>query len=240
MKMKVLVLITVAVVVAASPAWALTIVDSKHDLSSGSSATTKSNVNEICVFCHTPHSANQTVAPLWNRLQDTTSTFTPYTSSTMGVSPGQPSGVSLACLSCHDGQLGLDQLYNYPNDTSYDTMGEITFSGDVTGSDPEKLATDADGYMGTDLSDDHPVSFVYNTAYTADTTGLRTAVAGNPVTVDNASVKVNLSGNSIATATLECSSCHDPHDNANEPFLVMDNSPSSGDGSPLCLTCHNK
>jgi len=34
---------------------------------------------------------------------------------------------------------------------------------------------------------------------------------------------------------VECSSCHDPHDNTYGSFLVEDNS-----GSALCLRCHVK
>lgn len=35
--------------------------------------------------------------------------------------------------------------------------------------------------------------------------------------------------------TVECSSCHDPHDTTNTPFLVVSNS-----GSAICLGCHIK
>jgi predicted CXXCH cytochrome family protein len=37
------------------------------------------------------------------------------------------------------------------------------------------------------------------------------------------------------SAFVWCSSCHDVHDNANQPFLVMANT-----GSALCLGCHDK
>ena len=34
---------------------------------------------------------------------------------------------------------------------------------------------------------------------------------------------------------VQCASCHDPHNNVNEPFLTKTN-----DGSQLCFTCHLK
>ena len=36
-------------------------------------------------------------------------------------------------------------------------------------------------------------------------------------------------------AKLQCASCHDPHDDSNPSFLVIDNT-----GSDLCQTCHTK
>ncbi|HAK60301.1 MAG TPA: hypothetical protein DCO77_07935, partial [Nitrospiraceae bacterium] len=52
---------------------ALTIKNSKHDLSTGSTGATikaaaAGGTSRVCVFCHTPHSANpDALAPLWNR-----------------------------------------------------------------------------------------------------------------------------------------------------------------------------
>ena len=209
MKGKVILVVAVALI-AASPVWALSIVNSKHDLSSESDEDVHSNVNEICVFCHTPHSANQTIAPLWNRSQST-STFTPYTSSTLDVEVSAPTGSSLACLSCHDGSIALDQLANFSLSgpgTAY-TAGTITFTSDTNRLTNEKLDADAPGYMGTSLTDDHPVSLD----------------------------EVELVGSG---GTMECSTCHDAHDDQYGAFLVMDNSPASGTGSPLCLACHIK
>jgi hypothetical protein len=76
--------------------------------------------SEVCVFCHTPHGAAPNVqggAPLWNRKTHLSGNFTPYSAPNFdaaGQTPGQPKGVSLACLSCHDGVIGLDALINAP------------------------------------------------------------------------------------------------------------------------------
>ncbi len=78
---------------------------------------------EVCIFCHTPHGGRsnvggvQGIAPLWNRRLPNSMAFTPYNSphfdaqDLMGV-PGRPKGVSLACLSCHDGAVAFDALIN--------------------------------------------------------------------------------------------------------------------------------
>ncbi|MBI5275191.1 MAG: cytochrome c3 family protein [Burkholderiales bacterium] len=77
---------------------------------------------EVCVYCHAPHGANANVAlPLWNRTMKAT-TYTTYaqlgTSSwTQPVS--QPGPNSLACLSCHDGQVAVDSIINMPGSGGY-------------------------------------------------------------------------------------------------------------------------
>ena len=74
----------------------------KHNLSSGGPGTRKAATEtEICIFCHAPHNTSP-AGQLWNRRLPT-STYTPYTSSTLKSVPGQPNGASLLCLSCHDG-----------------------------------------------------------------------------------------------------------------------------------------
>lgn len=78
---------------------------------------------EVCIFCHTPHGARSNVggaagmAPLWNRRLSDPMSFMPYTSPNYDAqdmlgAPGRPKGVSLACLSCHDGAVAFDALIN--------------------------------------------------------------------------------------------------------------------------------
>ena len=70
---------------------------------------------QVCVFCHTPHGSQSSSivggAPLWNRAI-ASSSYTTYSSPHFDSSAGQPQGVSLACLSCHDGAIALDALIN--------------------------------------------------------------------------------------------------------------------------------
>lgn len=111
------------------------IVGSDHDLSSGIGQ------GQVCVPCHTPHDAyayNNTVEMvLWNH-EETTQTFTMYT--TLSGNTGTPDGSSLLCLSCHDGVTAID---NYGGNTGGSTV--------MTG--PHVI--------GTDLSDDHPIGIEY-------------------------------------------------------------------------------
>ena len=82
------------------------IVDTVHNLSTSGPGTIKAvSEDRVCVFCHTPHNASA-AAQLWNRA-DPAGPHTPYTSSTMNAAPGQPTGSSRLCLSCHDGTIAL-------------------------------------------------------------------------------------------------------------------------------------
>jgi predicted CXXCH cytochrome family protein len=167
---------------------------------------------EICVACHTPHNADTTVpeAPLWNHAL-TTSVFTVYSSvtGTLDATVGQPDGISKLCLSCHDGSVALDSFGG--------NTGTIFIGGPAN--------------LGTDLTDDHPISFTYDTAL-ATTDGelhdpaVATTVLGGTIDADL------LSG-----GKMQCSSCHDVH-NTNvqaDPLLVITTASST-----LCLTCHDK
>ena len=85
-------------------------VNSPHNLSaSGPGSIRASNETEVCIFCHTPHNATP-VSPLWNRNLPTSRlhAFTPATRS--HAVPGQPTGSSKLCLSCHDGTIALGSV----------------------------------------------------------------------------------------------------------------------------------
>ncbi|MFQ5570410.1 MAG: cytochrome c3 family protein [Rhodothermales bacterium] len=124
-------------------------------------------------------------------------TFETYSSGTLEAHVDQPTGISLVCLSCHDGTMGTDHTVTDP--------------------------------LGTDLRNDHPISFTYDAFLALTDTGLR-----NPSTTPGSR------GGTIATDNLEagrmeCTSCHNVHDNTNGNFLIENNS-----GSRLCFRCHAK
>ncbi len=79
------------------------------------------------------------------------------------------------------------------------------------------------GIKRTDLSDGHPISFSYDSILVDSNDELE-----NPKELTQ---QVRLD----STGKIQCTSCHDPHDDTNGKFLVMDNS-STG----LCVTCHKK
>ena len=184
----------------------VSIVNSKHNLSVSSPGTvhaTTATETEICVFCHTPHGAT-TDGPLWNH-QMSTATYKPYSSPTLKAVVGQPNGSSRLCLSCHDGTVALGLVGS--------RAGGIVMNNSKM---PPGLNN-----VGTDLSGDHPVSFTYNATLAAAKGNLRDPNALPPeVTLDR-------------NGQLQCTSCHDPHNDQYGKFLVMDNT-----GSKLCTSCH--
>lgn len=209
----------VSVMMAAQIAKAAGIATSKHNLRSDASNTNtikSNNVDEICVFCHTPH-AGDTAAPLWNRTNPAGTSFTQYTSLTLTATVGKPAGVSLACLSCHDGVTAFDALINKPGSGAGTTP---TFTGLTAGKMPAGVTN-----LGTDLTNDHPVSFTYDAALATSDGGL----------VSPASASLVVAGIPLYGSKVECASCHNVHDNANAPFLRVANA-----GSALCLKCHVK
>lgn len=166
---------------------------------------------EICIVCHTPHNSKPIAgAPLWNRT-DTTAVFSLYSSPSLLSTPGQPSGPTRLCLGCHDGTVALENFGG--------TTGGTNF---VTGW----------GLIGTNLSNDHPVSIVYDTAL---------ASASNGRLRDPAATQSGLGGtiqlDMLRSGKLECVSCHNPHGGVNNNGYMLLKWPAD---PPLCLTCHNK
>lgn len=273
-------LLAAAVTALALPGIALaaSVVGSRHDLSSGNpnvsavkvtgDGGTGFDTTQTCVFCHTPHgsqSRDTVDAPLWNR-GITSAAYQPYQSPTLdsgsgGVAP-TPGGVSLACLSCHDGTVALDLLVNRPgvggwrDPTADATLGgnanRIGFVFNRVNTNNTFPTTDEAGdanvrLLGTDLRNDHPVSIVYPTISGTDpkfnapgaTRGTGTAQLdwfdsdSNGILADS---EVRLYGTKV-----ECASCHNPHGtddgsgSAYPSFLR-----TSMAGSALCTTCHIK
>ena len=102
MKRTIVVAVALAFVLLSAGAALAGIAGSKHDMRSWVTGETL-GYNEVCVYCHTPHSSS-TAAQLWNRTNGTTLSYTVYTSSTMNAAPGQPGAGSKLCLSCQIGR----------------------------------------------------------------------------------------------------------------------------------------
>ncbi len=182
------------------------VVDTLHNLStSGPGEVRAESEEQICIFCHAPHNTSG-VAPLWNR-EAPLSNYTIYRSSTFDADPGQPTGSSKLCLSCHDGTIALGRVLSRADRIR------------MVGSDfmPAGLSN-----LGTDLSDDHPVSFHYTTGLAASDRQLE-----SPDTLP-AEVKLDRSGQ------FQCTTCHDPHHNRFRMFLTMTDAFGS-----LCIACHD-
>ena len=86
----------------------------------------RNDYGEVCVYCHTPHAANTTIAaPLWNRTIKTT-TYSTYNSSTLTQPVSQPGPNSLSCLSCHDGTVAIDSIINMPGSNKYNAAQQTS------------------------------------------------------------------------------------------------------------------
>jgi predicted CXXCH cytochrome family protein len=121
---------------------------------------------------------------------------------------GQPEGPSKMCLSCHDGVTAIDN-YGGTGGTG------ITITGSAN--------------LGTDLSNDHPIGIEYPTASPAeynDPTTFAPGIGSGPGVQ-----LVELNG----VERVECTSCHEPHNNGLGNFLRVPIQESY-----LCLQCHIK
>ena len=192
-----------AAILVTAATWA-EVVNTKHNLSATGPGTVKATGEaEVCIFCHAPHDGSS-VTPLWNRTLPAL-VYVPYSSSTLQATPGQPTYDSKLCLSCHDGTIALGAVIS--RETPIVVSGAFSERTNLT----------------TDLSDDHPISFVFDSALAAADQELV-----DPSTLTG-KVQVDIHGQ------MQCTTCHDPHTEDNPKFLVKDNMFSA-----LCVTCHQK
>lgn len=258
----------------------------KHNLSSSGLGTTHSSTeSEICVFCHTPHGSSPTgsslQAPLWNRnlnYQSTTgyvlydNTWSFSFEGTLN-DPNKPTGYSRLCLSCHDGTIAIGSVINKPGSGGF--MG-FAPSTDQLGIGAMALQPGAIGsgvasgdtrVLGTNLQNDHPISFKFDTTL-AIVTDTELVDPGSPPAELNAvtplapaggyQTGVKRYGSTAAPMVFEnvqCTSCHNPHAVTYPKFLrasrFQDASESGflpggggaatpATGQIICLYCHSK
>lgn len=182
--------------------------------------------DQICVFCHTPHSAAPK-SPLWNRPDPDTMGAFPVYATTLGINkdaaaialsgydaanPEYPSGASRMCLSCHDGATSVGVLLG--NQT-------IAMEGGLT----NLLAS-------IDLATSHPISFNYNNDVLAILT------PGSYTLPDVALTPLDGAGQ------MQCTTCHDPHEDTRAEtgveLLPFWRSTGTGGGlyDAVCNSCH--
>jgi len=216
----------------------------KHDLTATAWTGDDTEDNgELCVYCHTPHAANTsfTGAPIWNK-GTPAGPFTLYGTTVAGNTAGESgdnatvNAPSMACLSCHDGVSAVNSVVNAPG-SGLDSADGDAFVG--TGAQVlSSIAADASGasVIGTDLSNDHPVSIVY----TEGDAGLRLKTYDISSWTGATTIQ-DVLRDTGGVDYVECGSCHDPHDGASTggassvSFLRVANTAST-----LCLGCHDK
>lgn len=242
----------------------------KHNLSTSGTGSNKVTVgtDEICVFCHTPHGADTGTAgaPLWNKKLPAAAGYTPYavTDSLDGEQITNIAGVSLPCLSCHDGTQAMDNIINAPGSGGYDATGGGATGRAYTWTTTSRInaagqLTGGAAALGTDLSNDHPIGIQYcgggrtyggttvvgGTCNDADFNNPTAAVIGasQRMWIDTGGAgrqktDLFLFNRTFATAgagpSVECASCHDVH-SAQTTFLRVSNAASA-----VCLACHIK
>ena len=250
-----------------------------HNLSTsgpGSTHAAAGGTDQVCVFCHTPHNASLNDAggqalnaPLWNRRVPAGSTYTPYTSSTLDAQAitdgfnGQPGGSSKLCLSCHDGTLAIGNVGVLGGSRNVNIPMQGTAAGGVMPAG-EGTASGFTRVLGTDLSNDHPISITYSATLAARDGELRPvdasqrwpAGSGSVIGVRSPGHKPLLplapTGNA-GLGQVQCTTCHDPHlreldgTKGNQKFLraqrFQESTPSatySQANDIICLSCHDK
>lgn len=203
----------------AVPAPALSVIDSKHDLAATSATSGPKAVNELltCLFCHTMHKPAQ-MSALWNRVGapvDFTFYSSNYLNNYLGMKTPTMNDLNASktklCLSCHDGVTALGAVFSVAPNT-------LEMTGGLSGSK----------VIGTNLANHHPVLYDVKPgagppAQPGTDSEIQLPPAGDPVKVYG------------DTNRVECTSCHDPHDNTYGSFLVKSNA-----NAALCTSCHTK
>lgn len=202
--------------------------NSKHDFSmTGTGGIWASSTeDEVCIFCHTPHNAQAGLEPLWNRV-DPGHVFTTYTSSSLNATVGQPSGSARLCLSCHDGSVAIDSyVQGSAGAPAMFAIGDIYYPGSPYGEGGANIGGNYTGNAGVnELKNDHPISFTYDTAL----------ATGDGHLVDPAGGAIGLP---LAGGVMQCSTCHDVHNQSAVAGTRLLRAPAAG--SALCLKCHQK
>ncbi|BBA71314.1 cytochrome c3 family protein [Geobacter sulfurreducens] len=224
-------------------------------------------VDQVCIFCHTPHHS-EPAKPLWNKVMPT-QTFKMYTSSATLTNAAKavtaPGPESLLCLSCHDGRTAINVIHtgNYGiavgSDQKVDIGGDYDdpFGAHPTGDFSLNLPmfggeyranlgkTETDPYAGNNLMDDHPISFSYASAYQEKVDAGLSSL--KPIETPKSQGLRFFGPN---RDRMECSTCHDPHVAYGYTYDRQDTGVGdksltpfltrSNEGSAMCLACHNK
>lgn len=139
------------------------IAGTKHNL--GTSGVAGNNrfsaTAEICVFCHTPHGADNSAAvPLWNRtlVSGSYTTYDSLGTSSLDGRVAPVGSVSIACLSCHDGVQSMSAVINAPGSG---LSSAAWTSGAWTGTNQTAGVMTGVAALGIDLRNDHPIGIQY-------------------------------------------------------------------------------
>jgi len=219
-----------------------------------------SDYGDPCIYCHIPaHAANGDPAgvasvdtealggiPGWNRYKPSVSGYRVYgetgggdqfyqtnsawnfDSKVRSISP-----ISLLCLSCHDGTMGVDQTVFKPKawlpEEDFSLHMRMNTDGDLRSCGRchnGKVAHDIGGkVLGQDLTNDHPISIMY--------LGLVQPDIDPDFWPPDMGMAGFSAGVKLYNGFIECATCHDVHDPSNDLLLRVNR-------ERICLTCHDK
>ena len=214
------------------------VVGSAHDLSFQPGRVESSSAGSpgVCAFCHGTHATRRARA-LWNR-ETPVRAYVPYSSPTMDARPGQPDGVSKLCLSCHDGVVATNTSSRAPWFSarvmrSSRVRGPGLQPPPLTGGTllgPPPASGRVAPVIGPYLADDHPISFRYDAAL-----ALRDGQLAVPEETPTPMGRTIAEAMLDARGRLQCTSCHNAHDDAFGAFLRWPNR-----SAELCTICHTR
>lgn len=229
------------------------LIGSSHDFSSGTNGYATyiyggggGTYNNPCQICHIPHKAPDaalTGGPLWNHAASQNSSYVTYdqgNSATFNaLNLTVTLGSSVACLSCHDGSMAVNQSYGATAPTQNGvTNGATAFyvptwaveTANATAGDYVR-PSGAGPYLGyNNLTHMHPIGVSYSAALAKDPTLQPLPAAG---TVFAQMLKG-------PNQTVECASCHDIHRVIGASGTVSHDLIVDLNNAALCETCHQQ
>ena len=200
------------------------VLNTLHNLSiSGPGQIKSTTEKQVCIFCHTPHDA-EPHTPLWNKKLNKGTNYNMYWSNSLeSLSPGgkpvTPDGASKLCLSCHDGTIAIGEVRS--------RRSPIPMQNNIT-----TMPSTSRGYLGTNLSGSHPISFVVTQKMITQSYVTGSNLASMTEMKDDPD-GVRLDSNN----EVQCISCHNPHQDDNFSasgvhFLRKSNI------TQVCIICH--
>lgn len=193
----------------------------KHNLSvSGPGDVRSTTETQICKFCHIPHSPVALTA-LWGHSLSNAQYVTSNVrtaANTFQLAP-QPDGSSRLCLSCHDGTVALGDLG--PRRPA------------VPMASSAHLVSGQRSHLGLDLSGSHPISFALPAVDPGQSeTGRDIGVKSAASVAAARQVHIDQKGR------MQCTTCHDPHSDANYRPGATPHFWVKPTVSEVCLACH--
>ncbi len=225
--------------------YAIGVRSTKHDLSITGPGPIKAApgaepTQQTCIYCHTPHKG-RAASPLWNH------TLSPRASYILPESPTQlsrpsnpPDGDSRLCLSCHDGMVAIGSVVHLRGSPTTISMQSVGPRQALMSSTQGSLTN-----LGGDLSGTHLISIAYNDILKRDKDkqceagivyfGLRFPSGVTPPIRLRPTDNMYKGKPGYNGLGVQCTSCHDPHNDKYGKFLLVDHFNNSED---LCMACH--